>query len=513
MIRRRTSPVAALRYGTDRAGRAFGAAGFAQQAVNGQRGAVPDVPPSIPPAGGRLSAVRSSTVMTGGLRPSRARKRWVDVPFMVWAVLVATLVANTTPGEILGYNVSGFAWLIPFVLAILFLLKNLDRVTLPVYLWIPWIGVVVAYFCLGDAANALQRSAMILCPLVVGAAVSASRATEASLAGFVKLTMWLGVAIAVAGGVMAGLFRAAPLASFGRGATVGISCAVLAAIFATLYASGTARALPFWLLMAAVPFVLLTRMPMVATGLTLPLTLGPLSLRKRALALAAMLVGGAALFYTPRFQERMFYSGEGTLGQVSMGNHNFATNGRRLIWDVLERGIAQRPFLGHGANASEAVVQTIVPGLEHPHNDWLRLLYEYGYLGTGVFVVCLVLQFFHLLAHGRKSRGWLRVLFLAGASTFVPFLVIMVTDNVILYAAFFGNLQFALFGLTYAVENARNAGAERQTPARWHGREPRRRAVQPEGRARVIGQSTWRGLAGSPLREAGGASPAGAQRL
>ena len=117
----------------------------------------------------------------------------------------------------------------------------------------------------------------------------------------------------------------------------------------------------------------------------------------------------------------------------------------------MNQEISKRLWLGHGSNASEELVLSITGySLTHPHNDWLRLEYDYGYIGTGVFILCMLAQVVHAFLMARKSSGESRILFYAGASAFIPFVLIMFTDNIILYAAFFGNLHFTMLGLAYA---------------------------------------------------------------
>ena len=152
----------------------------------------------------------------------------------------------------------------------------------------------------------------------------------------------------------------------------------------------------------------------------------------------------------PRTQEKMFYSGRGTLSELRLDNPDFATSGRSYMWDMMKPQIESEPLFGHGANASELFVSVLTGGLAHPHNDWLRLLFDYGYLGTLIFAFCLLWQFFHALKRAKNTSGETRLLFYAGASSFLTFILFMFTDNIILYAAFFGNLQFTILGLAYA---------------------------------------------------------------
>ena len=90
--------------------------------------------------------------------------------------------------------------------------------------------------------------------------------------------------------------------------------------------------------------------------------------------------------------------------------------------------------------------------LTHPHNDWLRFLYDYGIVGAGLFLLTVIAQVRHLLKKARMCEGEIRTFFFGAASTFLPFVLMMFTDNIVLYAAFYGNLQFTIIGLAYAAE-------------------------------------------------------------
>jgi F0F1-type ATP synthase assembly protein I len=56
----------------------------------------------------------------------------------------------------------------------------------------------------------------------------------------------------------------------------------------------------------------------------------------------------------------------------------------------------------------------------------------------------------HCIRSARQSNEpQTKLFFLAGASTFVPFMLVMFTDNIMVYASFFGMLQYLLIGLAY----------------------------------------------------------------
>ena len=55
----------------------------------------------------------------------------------------------------------------------------------------------------------------------------------------------------------------------------------------------------------------------------------------------------------------------------------------------------------------------------------------------------------HAVLCARRAEGATRLLLLAGASAFIPFAILMYTDNILVYVSYFGNLQFAILGLGY----------------------------------------------------------------
>jgi O-antigen ligase len=237
----------------------------------------------------------------------------------------------------------------------------------------------------------------------------------------------------------------------GLAAEVMTAC-LLCNFFAAQYVFGDRKILKWWAIMAAIPVIAVTRTAIAVNGLTLPLTFAPLSTLKRFIILCLIVIVGIGIFYTPRIQKKMFYSGRGTLEDVKWENQDFATSGRSYMWSKMWERIDEQPLLGYGANASESFISKLTRGLKHPHNDWLRLLFDFGYVGVVIFALSLLMQALHAYRMAKRTFGDISLLFYAGASSFLSFILFMFTDNIILYAAFFGNLQFMILGLAYAAQ-------------------------------------------------------------
>jgi len=371
-------------------------------------------------------------------------------PVFVWVIAISTMVACIGGTQFLGYNIAGYAWVVPLFISFIIFLTQQGKIHLPVMIWMPWIFVVIGYLIFAETQNALQRSLMLLCPIFIGMTVSKFDVGEEKLKYFWSLCRHMTISLYIVVIVKTGMIVTGSLPEITGLAPQVMTGVLLCTFFATNYALGEKRAFLWWAALAAIPVIALTRMGIIAAGASLMGTFAPMRIRKRALLIVLIALLVSPIFYSERVQKKMFYSGQGTLSEASFDNPNFRTLGRKFMWEAMEYEIAKKPWFGHGANSSEPFVSMLTGGLTHPHNDWLRLLYEYGYFGAVVFGFCMAGQVLHILRRARYATGKTKTLLYTGASSFIVFVLFMFTDNIILYAAFFGNLQFTTLGLAYA---------------------------------------------------------------
>jgi len=203
-----------------------------------------------------------------------------------------------------------------------------------------------------------------------------------------------------------------------------------------------------WALLACVPVLMITRTAIAATLLTFPLSFGPMRKSYRIGALLLIAAVGLGLFYTPRMQKKMFYSGQGEVSDIL--NEDFATSGRSFLWEKMFARAQEEHWTGHGSGTGETISYQITGETAYPHNDWLLTYTDFGVLGVAVFTGCMLLTMWDCLRKARTCRHpETRLLLLAGASAFIPFMLMMMTDNIMVYASFFGNLHFTFLGLAY----------------------------------------------------------------
>lgn len=130
-------------------------------------------------------------------------------------------------------------------------------------------------------------------------------------------------------------------------------------------------------------------------------------------------------FYTP-FRDR-FLGGDQA---VSVGRINFNTSGRSALWEVTWESAMRAPWIGHGPAAITPILSSKLNGIAHPHNDYLRLIHDYGLIGTCFFVFGILMLMWRIIQSIRRTDDqihWAAFIALFGVS------IAAITDNVIVY--------------------------------------------------------------------------------
>ena len=121
---------------------------------------------------------------------------------------------------------------------------------------------------------------------------------------------------------------------------------------------------------------------------------------------------------------------------VEIGGIQINTSGRDVAWPVVLDSWKESPWIGKGAGAAEEVTTRYFPDFGQPHNDYLRVLHDYGVIGLGFWL----LTFVNLL--GVTFTAWVRSasngspdvrLHLAAFLSVVAVVLTMITDNVMIY--------------------------------------------------------------------------------
>jgi len=182
----------------------------------------------------------------------------------------------------------------------------------------------------------------------------------------------------------------------------------------------------------------LSRTALVAALILFPLSQA--SLRHvaawiRTSLVVALVVGLSYLAVTQvgPVRERFF---TGDIG-FTVGGTGVNVSGRDDLWRTVLASWSESPWIGKGAGSSaEALESVLGPGVTHPHNDYLRILHDYGVVGLALWLLAIVKLAWAvwkawLVADRRNTAeahphlaALLALIALAGA---------MVTDNVVVY--------------------------------------------------------------------------------
>ena len=137
---------------------------------------------------------------------------------------------------------------------------------------------------------------------------------------------------------------------------------------------------------------------------------------------------------------------------LSVGGTNINAEGRTKVWGVLWSEVPNDLLIGHGPGAASARSILVDPAFDHPHNDYLRILYDFGVVGL-VLLVWFAVRSARLLRRASKlSHGSLPAL--AALNAGLAILIMMTTDNPLDYPFVMIPLG-ALIGLGLGVRRSR----------------------------------------------------------
>ncbi|MFE3659930.1 O-antigen ligase family protein [Streptomyces sp. NPDC059165] len=269
-------------------------------------------------------------------------------------------------------------------------------------------------------------------------------------------------AVIFVGWVRAGIY-AADLMRFGFGAQ-GVFAARSFAIQATLImavaisvsrGSGRAtRLLPYVLFVEVV--LSGSRTAMAVAGLLLvcaPLcsTSGPRRMRYLLRMSLIAAAGYAGLMHIQVLRDR-FFTGDMVLVEGAVVN----VSGRDLLWSVVSDHAGASPWTGFGGGSATNFVRQFVRTAGEPHNDWLRIWHDFGFVGMGLWAIC----FFGLMAHcallARKNSGRDARPHCAALLSLLAVGMVMITDNILIY--YYAMLPLGVIvGLSIANRDAEDA--------------------------------------------------------
>jgi O-antigen ligase len=131
------------------------------------------------------------------------------------------------------------------------------------------------------------------------------------------------------------------------------------------------------------------------------------------------------VYYAP-FRDR-FLVGDNAL---KVGDLAISTMGRRRMWEMVLSNASDSWLLGHGVGTASQLINEYFPGLGHPHNEYLRLYFDFGIVGLALFVVGYLGLAWRVLRSARKTDHplhWAAFIALFGIA------LVAITDNPFVY--------------------------------------------------------------------------------
>ena len=270
----------------------------------------------------------------------------------------------------------------------------------------------------------------------------------------------------------------------------------------------------FWWAAAITAVIVLSvsRTAMAAAVLMFPLAALSRFDRRGVMQAVGMAVAGigslaAVVLVSPWMHARFF----GMDASLNVGGVAINGSGRSEMWALLLRNTAGHEVFGRGVGSSSLLIDRYFPALGHPHNDYIRMLFDFGGVGLGLFLLFMLIVAVRLFGEVRRlsligNAGRARLpYFLTPLLGIFGAAAAMTTDNVMSYAFGLGPLAI-LIGCALGLTPQRRPVALISTtqPLRDAGRDQPRRPHRALLAASRVPASFSGAPADSPWR-AGGA--------
>jgi len=123
-------------------------------------------------------------------------------------------------------------------------------------------------------------------------------------------------------------------------------------------------------------------------------------IRSAGIALAVVIVAVAAVFLVPPLHHRFFHGRVTNIGGVSLN-----TTGRIQLWTANWDAFLKQPIIGRGPGQSDMFTAALFKHAGHPHNDYLRLLVDYGVIGLALWLIAYFVLGRFIYKAWRSVRG------------------------------------------------------------------------------------------------------------
>lgn len=330
----------------------------------------------------------------------------------------------------------------PYVLSVV---RRTGYLLLPLYAFAAWALVSVIWFrpSFVGAQNTLVYIAFAALVPVTAAAVAHGDLAVATVRRAITAAILLASALYVGSLALGGL---------GGQAVVGSRSYALLAIVGVAWGVAHVRLGErrfAWLVALCWVLILLSLSRLAFAAAMLIVVVAALDLRTPARFVRSALIVGSvgvvAFFSVTSFGPMAERFAQGDLHTVG-GGIAINVEGRASTWDLVWESYLESPIIGKGAGAAEQTIEDQTGVENHPHNDYLRVLHDFGIVG----LVLLVAAVGGLMAHAVGASGQARrrgrdaSIHLAAGLALLGLLAGMSTDNAIVYLFVVGPVAIIL---------------------------------------------------------------------
>jgi hypothetical protein len=393
------------------------------------------------------------------IRKMSIRFKWFFITLLLTTLLpFIPYLFRDFPIELFGFNLTGWAWMIMFLVSIfnLFFIKTIN---FPLLFWLPWITYLIGYLLVDYSFLGLQLTLQYTLPIIIGVVVSgfeySGEALEWLFKWFIKLCIFVFILF-----LYGYLFRGGYVPA--AAATPMLLSIALSLFCALFFATGKYIYLIYSGILFLAPVIDVTRMGIASMAAIFVLHFANNDIiRKFVYGIFGLFVI-LLVFNSKGFQNKTFYNGTGTLKELTFNyydNPNINSSGR-LSWKLaLQPGLEAEPVWGNGPRADNEELR-LITGLTagEAHNDYMSVRYNYGYVGLGLLLAGFLLNFISLfrIAQMATRSIYLWLLTVSTMTLFVSFLLFMYSDNILKYTIYFPNYFFAMIGIIYSLKKDEN---------------------------------------------------------
>jgi O-antigen ligase len=359
-------------------------------------------------------------------------------------------VFPSMPHEILGFNLTGWAWSL-MLICTLFQFQAIGTLRFPWKFWMPWAVYMAGYLIYDYSFLGLQLTCQYLLPVMIGLVASSFTYDQNSFQWIFRRFFWLCLVIFVLF-VLWQLFRGFTPAAAATPMLLSVMVSIVTALY---YIYRKTMFLLAYGILLLVPLISLTRMGIAVFIAVFALHVANRRIKTKILGGLISSVLVILVFNSSAFQEKTFYSGSGKLSDIELNyyeSQELDTSGRSFYYKVLKSGLEKFPVFGNGPRADNEVL-TIITGMRagEAHNDYLSVMYNYGFVGLALLLGGFGMTFLRLRSLLKKETQYLRYVLITSTMTlFGAFAMFMYTDNILKYTIYFPNWFFAMAGMAFA---------------------------------------------------------------